>query len=663
MRPILLLMTMAAVAAAELPVKHVVLYKHGVGYFERAGEVRPGETGKLEFREADMDDVLKSLVVEDRAGGVARIRYDSSEPLARRLAAFPFQIGERTAVSAFLDSLKGARIEVRYGSSSVTGAIVSGRVKPAAGEHPETETLTLLLDSGDLQTLDLSGTTNLRLTDPELQSQLKDYLGALRGARSREKRTVYIDSRGSGSRQIAARYVLPVPVWKSSYRLVFGDSGEPLLEGWAIVDNVTGEDWTDVGVSLVSGRPISFISRLYEPRYVTRPTAELPEDRPQAPAVHGGVIAGVGGGIPAERGEEVAAMRARQFRDLGLRKSLAEMPAAAPAEIASSIAVQPQARELGELFEYQFPSTVTIRKGESAMLPFIQQKIAARKLLIYADAASQHPMNAAELTNNTGKTLDGGPVTVFDGGAYGGEALMETLKASDKRLISYAIDLGTRVTTAFDSGREAIREARFQRGILTVRQAIQETRTYTIRNADQKAKTLILEHSARPEFKLVGAKPLETTASAYRFEVKLPPGGTEKFPVIEERTYENSVAVVNLTPDVLGAYAANKALSEQARKQLEQIATQKRLLAEADRSIAGAEREFADLSQDQERLRQNIASLNRVSAQQEQVQNYARQLAAQEAKLAALRDRIAELRKKKATLESELNALVERIEF
>jgi hypothetical protein len=297
------------------------------------------------------------------------------------------------------------------------------------------------------------------------------------------------------------------------------------------------------------------------------------------------------------------------------------------------------------------------------MLPFLQQKISARKLLIYSDTASAHPMNAFEVTNDTGKTLDGGPVTVYDAGAYGGEALMETLKASDKRLISYAVDLGTRITTQFGSKRDMVREIHFRRGVLTARQAVQETRTYTIRNADQKAKTLIVEHPVRQGYELINRKPAEKTASAYRFEVPLAAGATAELAVGEERVFDTSYTVSNLTPDVLVSFVQNKALSETARKQLEAIVTQKRSIAENDGVLNRAAQDIEELTRDQSRLRQNIDSLNRVSGQQEQVQQYARQLTAQEVRLAGLRDRQAELRTKKAALESELNSLIEKMDF
>lgn len=648
---------LATALAAELPVENVVLYKHGVGYFERAGELAPGQSARLDFKASEMNDVLKSLTIQERNGSsISGIRYDSSEPLAKKLSEFPFRLGDRQPLSAFLDSLKGARIELRLGPESIRGAIVSGRLIPADEKHPEREQLTMLLDSGDLRTFDLTAAGSIRFDDPELQTLLREYLTALAGARSQEKRSVYIDSTDAKARRIIAGYIVPTPVWKSSYRLIFKKAGGSTLEGWAIVDNTSGEDWTNVRLSLVSGRPISFVSKLYEPRYIARETAELPEDRAQRPVVHAGAI-------EEEKPEVAARIAGTRMQKLAALPSPAAEAAPAREDVASTIAVTTQGRELGELFQYDFAKPVTIHKSQSAMLPFLQQDVTARKLLIYVDPTSQHPMNAAEITNSTGKTLDGGPVTVFDADAYAGEALMETLKNSDKRLISYGVDLGARITTQFDSRSDMIREIHFRRGVLTTRQALQETKTYTIRNVDEKPKTLIIEHPVRPDYKLLNVKPVETTASAYRFEVKLAAGGAEKFPVTEERVFEHSFAVANLTPDILLTYAQNKALDQEARSQLEQIARQKRLIAETDTLIRSTDQQFKDLSEDESRLRQNIASLNRVSGQEAQVQQYARQLAVLEGQLAGLRDKLAELRKKKAGLESELNSMIEKMEF
>jgi len=526
-----------------------------------------------------------------------------------------------------------------------------------------------VLEAGDLRTYDLAAVTGVRFTDPVLQSQLKEYLGSLVVGRSKEKRSVYIDSTEAKGRRILATYVVPTPVWKSSYRLIFPEGGEPTIEGWAIVDNTSGEDWTKVRLALVSGRPVSFISRLYEPRYVQRQVAELPEEQAAAPEIHEGAVGGVVGGAPeappppAMAAPPPPAMAAPMRADMlpSTRKAMAAEEAVPVRP--SSIAAAAEGREVGELFEYSFSAPVTVRKDESAMLPFLQQKVTARKLLIYSGGSSEFPRNAAEITNSTGKTLDGGPITVYDGNAYAGEALVETVKAADKRLIIYAVDLGTRVSTAVDSSRDFVREIHVRRGVMTTRSAVQETQTYTIRNVDQKPKTLMLEHPIRPEYKLLKLKPAETTTSAYRFEIKLAGGATEKFPVDEERVFETSVTLVNVTPDYLLSYVQNKALDDAARKQLERIVQQKKDIAANDDAIRLTDEELSGVVRDEQRVRDNIASLNGVSGQQELVQKYARQLAGQETQIASLRDELSELRKKKAALESELNSLIEKMEF
>ena len=333
--------------------------------------------------------------------------------------------------------------------------------------------------------------------------------------------------------------------------------------------------------------------------------------------------------------------------------------AAAPSSISQTAAAQ----ELGELFEYRISTPVTIRKSESAMLPFLQDKITARKLLIYSDESSAHPLNAAEITNSTGKTLDGGPITVFDAGSYGGEALMETVKTGDKRLLSYGVDLGTRITTQFDSKAAVVREIHVNRGVLTVKNAAVETKTYTIRNVDQKAKTLIIEHPVRPGYTLLERKPTEKTANAYRFEVKLAADATEKFPVTEENVFDTTIAISSLSPELLASYVTNKSLSDAGRRQLSEIVDKKRQITATDAERQRVNEQINTIVHDQDRIRQNINSLNHVSGQQDQVQKYAKQLGDQEIQLATLRDRQAELDRKKAALQAELNSQIEKIEF
>src|SRR5438105_11764286 len=160
---------MATAMAAEIPIREVILYKSGVGYFERAGELRPGDSARLDFKASDMNDVLKSLTVGDSSGKIAGLRYDSSEPLEHKLAEFPFHLEGSQPLSAFLDQMRGARVEMKYGAETVSGAIVSARTAPATDKTPEREQVVVLLDSGELRTVDLAAASSIRFSDSKLQ--------------------------------------------------------------------------------------------------------------------------------------------------------------------------------------------------------------------------------------------------------------------------------------------------------------------------------------------------------------------------------------------------------------------------------------------------------------------------------------------------------------
>jgi hypothetical protein len=661
---IVLLFCALLLPGAELPVRTVVLYKHGVGYFERNGTLGPGESARLDFKAEEMNDVLKSLTITEQGGKVTGLRYDSSIPLEQKLTEFPFRIQDGQPLSAVIDQLKGARIEMEFGPQKVAGAIVSARLVPGDKEHAEREQLTLLMDSGELRNVDLGAATSIRFADAKLQLQFKDYLAALTGARSKDKRSVYIDSTDAKSRDVQAAYIMPMPAWKSSYRLLFVDNGQPTLEGWAIVDNTTGEDWNNVRMLLVSGKPISFVSQLYAPKYIARLGAELPEDQAIAPPVYGGAVdlakapppapasvarlGGPGGGYGVAGG----VFRQSNQAQAGIQAET------------STIAEPGAAQEIADLFEYSIATPVTVRKDESTMMPFLQQKVNARKLIIYSDQSKANPFSAAELTNNTGKTLDGGPITVYDAGTYAGEALVETFKNSDKRFISYGVDLGTRISTNLDSHNDLVRELHAHNGLLVSKIASVQKKTYTINNIDARPKTLIVEHPVRAGWALTDtAKPSETARDVYRFEITLTPTNSVTFPVTEEHVYDNQTSVSSLNPDGLLAYIRNKTISDAARNQLQQIADVKTRIANTETEKRSIADQVTAITRDEDRNRQNIASLSSVSGQQQLVQDYARKLADQETQIARLSDRDTALTQQRSTLQTQLNGLIEKLDF
>ena len=400
-------------------------------------------------------------------------------------------------------------------------------------------------------------------------------------------------------------------------------------------------------------RPISFISELYEPKYIARITADVPEEQAAKPVVFAGAM-------------KAAAPTMAEFNRLDQFAQLQAPPSAgfAPRQLKSStIANEAIAQERGDLFEYTIAAPVTVRKNESAMLPFLQGKIEARRLLIYSEGPSRHPLQAAELKNITGKTLDGGPITVFDANTYAGEALVETVKTGDKRLIGYAVDLGTTVTAAFDSKSALVREIHVRNGVLTQKLASAETKTYTASNVDPKSKTLVVEHGKRQGYDLLSPKPSETTAAGYRFELSLPANGTGKLAVSEERIYDTSLQISNLGSSQIGVILQNKILSDAARRALSGIVASKSKIADLDRQIAATNNQMESLNNDAKRLRDNIGTLNGVSGQQSQVQGYAAKLSSIENDISSAQNRRKQLEQQKSDAQTAVDAQILALEF
>lgn len=284
--------------AAKLPVRKVVLYKNGVGYFEHLGQVRGNQGVHIDFTSGQLNDVLKSLTVLDLNGGrITGVDYNSEAPLARRLATLRLALGERPTVAEFLGSLRGARLEVRNGAAAaVSGRLLSVERKTRTGANAgwtvETDEISLITDGGEVRTVDLSSATSVRIAEKDLQVEVGKYLGLIASSRDQDVRRMEISTTGTGERSLYVSYISEVPIWKTTYRIVLSSKAEkkPLLQGWAIVDNTVGEDWDGVELSLVAGAPHSFIQQLSEPFYGRRPVVALPESVQLSPQTHAAML-------------------------------------------------------------------------------------------------------------------------------------------------------------------------------------------------------------------------------------------------------------------------------------------------------------------------------------------------------------------------------------
>ncbi len=261
----------ADVTAEKLPVRRVVLYKNGIGYFEHTGRVVGNQDLKIDFTSAQLNDVLKSLTVVDLNGGrISGVGYNSIAPIDEQLKSLRLPLGQSASLSNFLNALRGSRVQVRNGAALTSGRLLSVEEKTVQKEKGETVRsleLSVVTDSGEVRTFPVTPTLGVRVADRDLTSEITKYMNLVSSTRDQDLRQMTIATTGAGARNVFVSYISEVPVWKSTYRILLPTKADakPVLQGWAIVDNTVGEDWTNVELSLVAGAPQSFIQELSRP--------------------------------------------------------------------------------------------------------------------------------------------------------------------------------------------------------------------------------------------------------------------------------------------------------------------------------------------------------------------------------------------------------------
>jgi hypothetical protein len=407
--------TSESTTAGRLPVRRVVLYKNGVGYFEHLGRVRGSQDVHIDFTSAQLNDVLKSLTVLDRSGGrITGVDYNSEAPLARRLATLRLALGEKPSVSEFLGALRGARLEVRGATGpALTGKLlgVERKTRNAANWTVETDEISLITDGGEVRSVDLNPTTSVRIIDHDLQAEVGKYLGLIASAREQDVRRMTVSTAGTGERNLYVSYISEVPIWKTTYRIVLPSKPEkkPLLQGWAIVDNTVGEDWNDVELSLVAGAPHSFIQQLSEPYYGRRPVVPLPESVELSPQTHAGTLAGgngtLNGTVSDASGAVVTGATVRLLNDNN--GTIAQTTSDSNGQYSFSELSTAQSYRV-EVERPGFQKTVTtnvnIGPGENRLNSQLQVGSATQSVMVTADSSTLQTSSAEVLANsNRGK--------------------------------------------------------------------------------------------------------------------------------------------------------------------------------------------------------------------------------------------------------------------
>ncbi len=669
-----------AATRETLPLRDVVLFSSGVGYFGRAGTVSGETKAALTFRADQINDVLKSLVVFDPQGTVRPVTYTTQDSIGRRLQASGLSLDSSLSLGQLLRQFQGAMIhlDVRKGRD-VEGRLISVSTKNAPildrkiaptpePAYIEIEYVNVLTAKGLVSTR-LDEVVQVRLLDARLDRELRSSLELLSTGLNDQTRSVMLGFGGGATRQVRAGYLLETPVWKTSYRLVLDNKGDakPYLQGWAIVENTTDSDWNDVNLSLVSGRPISFIQDLYQPLYVPRPRVAAQVIGSPTPQTYGETLVTTDEAPEMEMAADApvaarpapmmkatgGASFAREERMLSRREDIARVTST---QLQNAAQATGGAR--GDLFEYAISQPVTLPRQQAAMVPIIGENIGGEAVSIFnANDGFPRALNGFRLNNTSGLHLSGGPITVFQDGIYAGDAQINDLAPGEDRLLSYAVDLELVVDPDTIKTTQVLSSVQIRGGVLQLKNKLRRVRTYTFRNKSDHAKTVLVQQAIEPQFDLIEpATGVEKTADEYRFKVEVPAKGTKEITATTEQLVSSQVGIFDADINFLLTYARNTEASAQLKAALEEIVKRRQAIAQMKTQRAALEAEMTNINADQTRIRGNMERLDRNS---DLYKEYVVKLTRQEKRIEEILTEIERLRDAETKAQNDLRAYID----
>ncbi len=639
---------------ASLPLTAVKLYTSGVGYFERTGPIDGMGTVTIPVTAAQLNDVLKSLVVQDSQGGrVSIVSYASRDPLAKALGGFGVDLSQNQSMTQILIQLRGERVKLAT-PQEVEGAIVSVETRQEAGGKETlvpVDYVNLVTDQG-FRAVAIPQIHAFSILNPRLAGEVQQALAVLATRHDTQKAPLSIRFEGTGQRRARVAYLMETPVWKTAYRLVLDPDKKPWLQGWALVDNPTDQDWTNIRLSLLSGRPISFTMNLADPLYAQRPHV-LPELQAAVrPQTHDMELATVSAPEKAAQHESKLRRNERakaEGRMFGGMVAAEAPPGAPPAEetlqsVGESLVPATRADEVGSLFQYEIDQVLTIARHQAAMVPILNTAIDGELVAVYNRAThAKHPLNGFRLRNSSPLHLMQGPITVFNGGAYAGDARLLDLAPGQDRLITYALDLNTEVEPRAGAGTQDLQSIVVKKGTLVATRRWAEQVTYTVKNRDRRGTTVLIEHPFRPDWKLSDdTLHPERTRDVYRFSVSVKPNESATLVVREERPLQETVVLTDVGLNQLAVYLQAPNVSGKAKEALQQLAALRGKLSDIQAQRGQQEQLIRDIEAEQQRIRENMQRLDQRS---DLYGRYVKKLDAQETDVERFRKSLADLRK------------------
>ena len=597
-----------AAQASDLALKRVLLSTGGVGLYEYEAEIDGDATVELTAPLDQVDDILKSLVVFDDHGGVGGLDLAGPRPLADSFRTLPFALKDLQSTPQLLQALRGAEVEVG-GARKLRGRILAvseeKEARPDGAALSVRHRVTVMTEAG-LQSFVLEQADEVAFADPALREALGKALTAVAQDAERNSRTLRLASRGEGKRKLHVAYLAAAPVWKVAYRLALDpapDSKTATLQGWATLENFSGQDWSGVDLTLVSGRPVAYRQALYHAYMIDRPLAPLDIGAELKPEVDRGAA-------PAR---PAPAPLARAFAGEQM-SSMLKVDAAAPKTPPLALGAEPvAAQQEATQVAFHLPHPVSVANGRTLSLPIVDAQEPVTRVGVFdVGVDAHHPLSAAELTNATASALPPGVVTIYEQGAAGftyvGDSRLSATPAGEKRLMSYALDQKTTIEMD-DSDATSLALARVAKGVLTLEDLTRRRTVFRVKAAEPRK--LIAYAAKLPEGHLTAPDP-KTVAEAdgrYRVPFDVKAGDGQSFAVEQERTQTREVALASLDESALAVYVKSGDLDPATRAALEKLSALRAAQADAERALEDAKSKIEAVEADQSRLKDLLAAV------------------------------------------------------
>ena len=641
---------------ATLPMTRMILFKHGVGYFERRGTYS-GERLELQFPLEAMDDLLKSLIAIDLGTGqVLGVDFETPEDRAARLERGSIQLSDEHTMLDLLRDLRGRQVRLSLTTPEQSTLQLEGLMVGIDYESPQAlhdATVTLYLpESRQVRSVPLAQLVHVELLDAGAVADLTYFL---RAAQSEEQQRSVTLRLSAGEHDLLVGYVTPAPAWRVSYRLLFESEGEVLLQGWGIFDNQLEEDLEGVELTLMAGMPVSFRYRLYEPNTPERPLVG-DEDR-----VVQGPIAFAAAAPLAAAGEPTMMMAPpdESGYDRGATTRKLRMRAAA---VEQSVQAAAGGDERGALFAYRVVHPVSVARGQSAMVPIVSQRLSARRELLYAsDKLPRHPVATLRLKNDTGLTLERGPVTVLDSGDYAGEAVLPFTRAGGELLVSFAVELGIGIEEQRDTKRQLV-ALRLRNDYLIFEEHDLVITNYQLSSGLDRPVEVVIEHRRLSGYDLMSpTDPEEQGSSFARWRVACPPQTRHRFQVTEQRLISRQERVRSLDGMQLQAFLRDRLLAAATVEGLQSVLSLYKQMGVAEKQIERLERDREALYKQQRQIQGSLTPLAREGDEGTLRQRYVATLGQIEDQLAAALGEQERLKNQIAQLDEQITQQLKRL--